>query len=110
MQLWKKALKSLIIGTLVGTGIALFTNFFFQELIDRFENLTYDMRYSWEYDEGESQLQQDQNDYGLYIIDIDDRSQAKMGMYWNWDRSYHAQLIKNLQKFSPAAIAFDILF
>lgn len=114
MELVKKVLKSLLIGSLVGLGIALFTHYFFQDLIDRFENLTYYMRYSWQYDElsevgGEAQAQE-KVDYGIHIVDIDDRSMQKMGKYWNWDRSYHAKLIRNLSKRYPAAIVFDVLF
>jgi adenylate cyclase len=34
----------------------------------------------------------------------------KMGLYWNWDRSYHAKMIETLNRHFPAAIIFDILF
>lgn len=112
MELFKKFLRSLLLGSLVGLGIALFTNFFFQDLIDRFENLTYYMRYSWEYDDLDKKTESAQEDpeYGIRVIDIDDRSMQKLGMYWNWDRSYHARLIKNLSKHFPATIVFDVLF
>ena len=112
MDVLKKITHSLILGSLAGLGIALFTNFFFQDLVDRFENLTYYMRYSWEYDDvrrGDKSVRGDE-EYGISIIDIDDRSMQRLGMYWNWDRSYHARLIDNLSKHFPATIAFDILF
>jgi adenylate cyclase len=112
MAFLKKFLKSLLIGSLAGLCIALFTRFFFQDLIDRLEYVTYYMRYRWEY----SDLSRDQmeeikkNEYGIHVVDIDDRSMQKMGLYWNWDRSYHAKMIQTLNRHFPAAIIFDILF
>jgi adenylate cyclase len=112
MAFLKKLIKSLLIGSLAGLGIALFTRFFFQDLIDRLEYVTYYMRYRWEY----AELSKDQindiekNGYGIRIIDIDDRSMQKMGLYQNWNRSYHAKMIETLNRHFPAAIIFDILF
>ena len=112
MEILKKLVKSLFIGSLVGLGIALFTRFFFQDIIDRLEYVTYYMRYRWEHAEHskeESQTTID-NGYGIHIIDIDERSMQKMGLYWNWDRSYQAELIRQLSRHFPAAIVYDILF
>jgi adenylate cyclase len=112
MAFLKKFLKSLLIGSLAGLAIALFTRFFFQDLIDRLEYVTYYMRYKWEYGEL-SKAEADQlikNNYGIHIIDIDDRSMQKMGQYYNWDRSYHAKMIETLNRHFPAAIIFDVLF
>jgi len=108
----KKISKSLLIGSLAGLGMALFTRFFFQDVIDRLEYVTYYMRYRWEYSElsNEALARLRNNEYGIHIIDIDDRSMQKLGLYWNWDRSYHARLIKNLSHQFPAAIVFDVLF
>ncbi|MBN1578258.1 MAG: CHASE2 domain-containing protein [Chitinispirillaceae bacterium] len=112
MDIVKKLLKSLLIGSLVGLGIALFTRFFFQELIDRLENVTYYMRYRWEYadlSKGNAEKIEDKG-YGIHIIDIDERSMQKMGPYWHWNRSVQADLIRRLSRRFPAAIVFDILF
>jgi adenylate cyclase len=112
MDFLKKILKSLLIGSLVGTGIALFTKFLFADLIDRLEYVSYYMRYRWEY----SYISKDnaeefkKKEYGIHIVDIDDRSMQKMGVYSNWDRSYHADMVKNLSAKYPSAIVFDILF
>ena len=112
MEWLKKFLKSLLIGSIVGFGIALFTRFFFQDLIDRLEYVTYYMRYRWEY----SDLSKEQltglaeQEYGIHVIDIDERSMQKLGSYWNWDRSFHADMISTLNNHFPAAIVFDILF
>jgi hypothetical protein len=34
----------------------------------------------------------------------------KLGTYWNWDRSFQAEMIKNLNKHYPAAIVYDMQF
>ena len=114
MEMLKKMGKGLLIGTLVGCAIAMFTNYFFKDLIDLLEYQTYNMRYRWEFSEQKSAkstgVTDEAMDDGICVIDIDDRSQAKLGMYWNWNRSAHADLINNLGQHSPAAVVYDILF
>jgi len=108
-----KISKSLLIGSAIGIGVAIFTNLFFKDLIDRLEDQTYYMRYKWEVEDISSNKNEklsEYNDKGIYIIDIDERSLHKLGKYQNWDRSYHAQMIKSISKYFPAAIAFDVMF
>ena len=50
------------------------------------------------------------NDPSILIADIDEKSLQKLGHYYEWDRSIHAKVIKNLSEGGAAAIAFDILF
>ncbi|SIO12643.1 CHASE2 domain-containing protein [Fibrobacter sp. UWB11] len=52
----------------------------------------------------------DNNDSNIVIVDIDEKSLQKLGSYYTWDRSIHAQVIKNLSEGGAAAVAFDILF
>ncbi|MBN1127712.1 MAG: CHASE2 domain-containing protein [Chitinispirillaceae bacterium] len=112
MELLKKVFKSVIIGSLTGLAIALFSHFFFQDLIDRLECVTYYMRARWE----NTYLSRDkleklaENNNSVYIIDIDERSMQKLGSYWNWDRSYHAEMIRQASTHFPSAIIFDVLF
>ncbi|MBD3420365.1 MAG: CHASE2 domain-containing protein [Chitinivibrionales bacterium] len=112
MEIVVRIAKSLIVGSLVGLAVALFSNFFFTPLFDRAEWLTYDMRYKWEFEEigDKKDERMQESEYGIYIIDIDDRSQQKMGMYWHWNRSYHAKMLRTLGKNFPAATIFDVLF
>jgi len=112
MEFLKKFSRSLILGSIVGLGIALVTSFFLQELIDRIEYLTYYMRYSWQFSDVETgeQNTQKKRDPDVCIIDIDDRSQQKLGWYANWNRSYHAKMLRSLKKHHPAAVIFDINF
>jgi len=114
-KLLKKVGKSLLIGSFAGLAIALVTNFFVADLIDRIEDQTYYMRYHWEFDDHSAHAKQGLTnarnaDYGINIIDIDDRSQHKLGTYWNWDRSYHAEMLNSLSKHYPAAVMFDVMF
>ena len=112
MEILKKVLKSLLIGTLAGVAIALLTNFFVPDLIDRLEHQSYYMRYYWKYmelgDKKDAEKQDEES--GIFIVDIDDRTMHKLGNYWNWNRSYHADMINALMKHCPAAIVFDINF
>jgi adenylate cyclase len=112
MRWLKRIVKSLVIGSAMGIGVALFTNLFFTDLINRLEDQTYYMRYRWEFDELSSNKNQkvQEDDNGINIIDIDERSLHKLGKYQNWDRSYHAQMIRSLQKHYPAAMIFDVMF
>ncbi len=112
MKLLRRLARSLLIGSAMGVGVALATNFFVKDLIDRLENQTYYMRYRWEFKNlaAEKSREKVDNDNGICIVDIDERSQHKLGKYWNWDRSFHADMINALAKHDPAAIAFDVMF
>ncbi|MBD3391478.1 MAG: CHASE2 domain-containing protein, partial [Chitinivibrionales bacterium] len=112
VEIFKKVLKSLLIGTLAGVAIALLTNFFVPDLIDRLEHQSYYMRYYWKYMElgDREEGKKDDEESGIFIVDIDDRTMHKLGNYWNWNRSYHAEMINTLVKHCPAAIVFDINF
>jgi class 3 adenylate cyclase len=112
VELLKKIVKSIIIGSFTGLAIALFSNFFFQDLIDRLECVTYYMRARWEntYISNDKLSKLAENNDNVYIVDIDDRSMQKLGLYWNWDRSFHAEMIRQLNTHFPAAMIFDVLF
>jgi len=116
MEIIKKIGKSLLIGSIAGLAIALVTNFFVVDLINSLEDQTYYMRYRWEFEDltatvkNKVQTKENEPDYGVYIIDIDERSLQKLGNYWNWDRSFQAEMIKNLSKHYPAGIVYDIQF
>ncbi len=101
-----------MIGTLAGLAIAVITHSFVPDLIDRLEHQSYYMRYYWKYMElGDAETVSSRNEEsGVCIIDIDDRTQHKLGMYWNWNRSYHAEMIQALGGHFPAAVVFDINF
>jgi len=113
MELLKKILKSLSVGLLAGSIVALFTHYFMPGFFEKLENISYYVRYKFEFDfKSKDEIDSIQNyaHYGINMIDIDDRSMSKMGLYHNWDRSYHAHLIDSLCRQFPAAIVFDIFF
>ncbi len=113
MTILKKVGKSLLLGTIVGVAVAAITNWFVPDLIDRLENQSYYMLYHWKFLELDNKKEESATeDYfsGVHIVDIDDRSFNKLGMYWNWNRSFHAELVDNLSGHFPAAIVFDINF
>ena len=107
MKILKKILLMLGMSLLFGIVIALLLRVSFARLIDRIENVSYDWRYRLKH-QGENDAQLP--DYGIHIVDIDERSMEKMGTYWNWDRGYQAKMITALSAHFPAAIAFDVLF
>jgi len=115
MNFFSKLLRSLIVGSVAGIAIAMFTSFFMKQVFDRLEWLTYDMRYVWKFQDfghigrDKQQVEEDPG-YGINIINIDDRSLQKLGVYWHWDRSFHAQMLRSLTKYDPGACVFDILF
>jgi adenylate cyclase len=101
-----------MIGSVAGIAIAIFSNLLMQDVIDRLENVTYYARAKWELgDQSKEKLAKlAKAENGISIIDIDDRSMSKMGLYWNWDRSYQAKMITELSAHFPAAIVYDIFF
>jgi adenylate cyclase len=48
--------------------------------------------------------------FPIVLVTADDDSLAEMDRQWPWPRSYHAQLIDQIAKDNPLAIALDILF
>jgi len=109
MKKLKKILFTLGMSLLFGAAIALLIRVSFARLIDRVENVSYDWRYRLKH-QGQGENDARLPDYGIHIVDIDERSMEKMGVYWNWDRGYQANMINALSAHFPAAIAFDVLF
>ncbi len=113
MKLFRSRIfKGVGIGCCTGLALAAFTHFLFSDLIDRIEWQTYDMRNVWQLSEffnqgeyGERAVEDD-----VVIVDIDERSLNKLGIYYNWDRSYYARLLESLRSHYPGAVVFDVLF
>ncbi len=82
------------------------------------ENIFYDQFFKWTTEVRDTTSTKDgiimeskpYNDPSILIADIDEKSLQKLGHYYEWDRSIHAKVIKNLSEGGAAAIAFDILF
>lgn len=81
------------------------------------ENLFYDQFYKMKTGKTFEKLEKDgkvavSHSYepNIMIVDIDEPSLTKLGNYNEWDRSIHANVIKNLSNGGASAIGFDILF
>lgn len=115
----KKKLKKIYVGFIIGTiasiFTSLFTTYFFQDLFNKFESFTYDMRYKWKYDPTSAASNADtlanwQPIEDVVIADIDERAMQKYGVYHKWQRSFHGDLVKRLAKDGAALTGFDIIF
>ena len=112
MNTFKKTAIKFGIAALVGLCVAFFLWLDAVRLVEQLENASYDLRYRFKY-QGELN---DINagvpypDYGIHIVDIDERSMAKLGSYWNWNRGFQAIMVDSLSYRFSAAIAFDVLF
>ncbi len=74
------------------------------QLIDRLENLIYDMQLH-----ARTLGDKKQPDTPVAIVDVDDKSIAKIGR-WPWPRNILATLVTNLKEAGAAVIAIDMLF
>lgn len=49
----------------------------------------------------------------IVVVGIDDRTlsnQEGLGNYESWSRSFYAQLLRNINKYQPKVVAFDVVF
>jgi adenylate cyclase len=112
MNIVKKIIMKFGIAALVGAGVAFFLWLDAVRLVEQLENASYDLRYRFKYQGELSGTAGDVRypDYGIHIVDIDERSMAKLGSYWNWNRGFQATMVDSLSSRFSAAIAFDVLF
>jgi adenylate cyclase len=113
-KLWpivKKFLLAAAMSLLFAAGITAVLHYSSTRLLNRLENVSYDWRYRLKYQEAQDEVNKREDpDYGIHIVDIDERSMEKMGSYWRWDRGFQAKMLDSLSTHFPAAILFDILF
>ncbi|MDR0305583.1 MAG: CHASE2 domain-containing protein [Chitinispirillales bacterium] len=112
MRAIKKITSKLAISAFIGVGVAFFLWVDVVRLFEKLENASYDLRYRLKY-QNEMGAESDNvlyPDYGIHIVDIDERSMEKMGMYWNWNRGFHGTMVDSLSFRFAAAIVFDVLF
>ncbi|MDZ7269752.1 MAG: adenylate/guanylate cyclase domain-containing protein [candidate division KSB1 bacterium] len=82
---------------------------FTARILQRFEAETLDLRYLARI----QHLQERRRGAPLeevVIIDIDERSQEKLGNFARWPRSHHARILEYLHAEGAAVVCFDILF
>lgn len=105
--------------TLLGAGLGLFAAAVIFALghllpltartLQRFEAETLDLRYLARIRHLQNQRQGAPLE-DVVIIDIDERSQEKLGNFAQWPRSYHARVLEYLCAERAAVVCFDILF
>ncbi|MCL2689912.1 MAG: CHASE2 domain-containing protein [Chitinispirillia bacterium] len=112
MKIIKKIALKFGIAALVGLSVAFFLWLDAVRLVEQLENASYDLRYRFKYQAELSGMAADVRypDYGIHIVDIDERSMVKLGSYWNWNRGFQATMVDSLSSRFGAAIAFDVLF
>lgn len=109
LSLTKKTLLGTALGLAAATLVLLFTRFVMSHLFERFESETLDSRYYAKIRYQTALRKGDVID-DLVIVDIDQRSLDKLGLYAQWPRSYHAKVIDYVRQQGAAVIGFDILF
>ncbi|MEK7727906.1 MAG: adenylate/guanylate cyclase domain-containing protein [candidate division KSB1 bacterium] len=103
--------------TLLGAGLGVFaaalvlfgTRVLMPDLFARFEAETLDSRYLVKVKQ-QMAARKGGVIEDIVIVDIDQRSLDKLGLYAQWPRSTHARMIDYLHREGAAVIAFDILF
>ena len=109
LSLAKKTLLGATLGVLASVLVLLVTRVFMPNLFERFEAETLDSRYLAKIEQQSAARKGDVIE-DLVIVDIDQRSLDKLGLYAQWPRSYHARVIDYLKREGAAVIGFDILF
>jgi adenylate cyclase len=108
-SLTKKTLLGAGLGVLAAALVLLATRVLMPDLFERFEAETLDSRFLAKVKQQMSARRGDVIE-DIVIVDIDQRSLDKLGLYAQWPRSHHARVIDYLKREGAAVIAFDILF
>lgn len=114
MQLTRKQkrwLTGIAVGLSAGFFCAQFTQFVATDFFDGLEHVSYDYRHVFQFQlEKHTKSHEIKPIEGIVIVDIDERSLAKLGPYYQWPRSYHGKVVENLSRGGASAILFDIMF
>jgi len=100
-----KIIAGIILGIVAATFVWILANMLFPHLFYSYEARTYDSRVNTNIMDVESQSIED-----IVIIDIDGRSEAKLGKFPQWPRSYYPRIINFVNEGGAAAIGIDIIF
>ncbi|MEJ2055517.1 MAG: adenylate/guanylate cyclase domain-containing protein, partial [Calditrichaceae bacterium] len=99
----KKVLNGALLGFLAAIVVWLLAKVFAPDLMYSYEAKTYDWRV-------ERKIMDAQPIDDIVIIDIDERSNQKLGKFSLWPRSYHSRVVKFLADAGARAIGLDILY
>jgi len=105
---WITGICSSLGVTLLSVIFALFIS---PDFFNGLENASYDYRHVfWFQLEKEKKSEEKTPLESIVIVDIDERSLAKLGPYNQWPRSYHGKVVRELNQGGATAILFDIMF
>jgi len=120
----KKFFLNVLIGGVIGAVVATIAFYLpkliLSDLVDRIENSAYDFRMTWvaqNLDEerkfqnpvnGEWAVRPYSDD--ILLINIDDRSMNKYGVYHKWPRSYQAHLMDFLGEAQAGVVTYDVFY
>lgn len=109
LPLSKKTLFGAGLGVLAAALVLLVTRVLMPNLFERFEAETLDSRF---FAKVKQQMSARRGSVieDIVIVDIDQRSLDKLGLYAKWPRATHARMIDYLHRQGAAVIAFDVLF
>lgn len=105
----RKTLVGAALGLIAAALVLLLTRLLMPSIFERFEAETLDSRYYAKIRQ-QTALRKGGVVEDIVIVDIDQRSLDKLGLYSQWPRSYHAKVIEYLREQNAAVIGFDILF
>ncbi len=103
-NLAKKLFTGLLVGLIMGLVAWLITQVLFKPFFFRMEAQSYDWRLRRVVEQPKTPIDD------IVIIDVDERSVAKLGSYHQWPRKYWAKMIRFLNENEVKLIGLDFIF
>ncbi|HID39160.1 MAG TPA: adenylate/guanylate cyclase domain-containing protein [Calditrichaeota bacterium] len=104
----KKQLSKITTGAGLGLLAAIFvwllSNYFISDIMYTYEAKTYDWRIMKKMADVSSTIED------IVIVDIDARSNQKLGKFSQWPRSYHTQIVKFFKDAGALSVGLDIIY
>ncbi len=104
----KKHLSKIVIGSGLGLVAAilvwLLSHYLISDIMYTYEAKTYDWRIKKKIADVTNTVED------IIIVDIDARSNHKLGKFSQWPRSYHTQIVKFLKEAGALAVGLDIIY
>jgi len=109
----RPAFKNILHGAALGAAVAsivlILSEWIMPGTFRSLEVRTLDWRYDAKVEHQQEQRQGNLIE-DIIIVDIDDRSLEKLGLFSKWPRTYHTEVIDFITSGGAASIGFDILF
>ncbi len=99
-----KIMSGALLGIVAAVVVWLLAKYFAPNLFYTYEAKTYDWRMTKKFSPDMPTIDD------IIIVDIDERSNQKLGKYSQWPREYHSRLVKFLHDAGALAVGLDILY